>query len=228
MFHIIGKPKAIGELPTVDPASLRNMRQSVPIMIIDDEGLAFETVLQRHEFHVTVVPDIEDIAAVERYPIVICDIRGVGAKFHSPREGAHVVEEIRKAYPMKYLIALTSQKWPASFQRSFALCDKTVGKDLTLDDWVRLLEEAIAMYLDPAGRWKKVRSFLMCNNVSIVQLLKLEDQYVRAMLSGKRPFQRGDQLLELLPSNAKDVLLAIGKDVLVKGIVEGTLTLLGK
>src|SRR5262249_28298623 len=159
------------------------------------------------------------IAAVEKYQIVVCDIRGVGLELQSENEGAHVLEEINKSYPQKYLIALTKENWPASVHRCFAACDQIFGKNIGVNDWIGILDQAIAAVVNPEIKWKKILSHLISQNVSIRRLLELQDRYVAAVLKGKSPFQDEKELVEL-PTDVKEMLIAFGKDIVVKAIVD--------
>jgi hypothetical protein len=106
MFYPIGTPKKLGNLPLTCP-EMRILKQKTHIAVIDDEPFHRLEQLRTHGFNITELGDIKAIDQVGSYPIVVCDIKGVGKAFGSPLEGAHVLSEIRKTYPDKYLITFS-------------------------------------------------------------------------------------------------------------------------
>jgi cation transport regulator ChaB len=215
MYYVFGKPKNLSDLPQEIRQPIAMLRAHVPIIAIDDIGFAYADVLRRHGFQITVQNDITDIRSVESYPIVICDIKGVGASFESRFGGAHVLAEIRKHYPQKYLIVYTGQRFDASFNEYFALCDASLKKDAESDEWVEALDHAIAVYTDPILQWKKARQLAIADDVAPRRLMELEDEYVEAVLAKKAPFQN-PQAFSDLPSDVKAVLLGVASNVVFK------------
>ncbi len=161
MFISFGRAQHISDLKALVRPPIGTLRAQVSIVVIDDQGFVYSDILRNHGFHITLLKDITDINAVEAYPVVVCDIRGVGKSFGSPFEGAHVISELRKHYPNKILIAYTGQQFDASFNQYFSLCDASVKKDAESQQWVETLDEAISNFLDPVAQWKKVRSYLI-------------------------------------------------------------------
>ncbi|HEX4630567.1 MAG TPA: hypothetical protein VH188_06340 [Chthoniobacterales bacterium] len=214
MYYLIGRPKDISDLKGELRPPIATLREKVKIVAIDDDGFEYAEVLRRHGFQINVQNDITDITAIETYPVVICDIAGVGRSFRSPYEGAHVIAEIRKRYPTKYLIAYTGQRFDASYNRFFALCDASMRKDSESQEWVEALDAAIKVYVDPAEMWRKARQ-VISPHVTPMRLTQLEDDYVRAVLKNRRPFQNEQKLIDL-PNDARAVLLGIASNVLFK------------
>lgn len=214
MYYVVGHPKEISDLKGDIRPPIATLRDKVKIVAIDDEGFEYAEVLRRHGFNITVLNDITDINAVETYPIVIADIAGVGLSFQSPFQGAHVIAEIKKRYPNKYLIAYTGQRFDASYNRFFALCDTSMRKDAESQDWVEALDEAINVYVDPVAQWKKARLVIM-PHITPLRLMQLEDEYVKAVLKNHRPFQDQRSLVDL-PNDAKAVILGVASNVVFK------------
>jgi hypothetical protein len=214
MYYVLGRPKDISDLKGELSPPIARLREKVKIVAIDDEGFDYADVLRRHGFQITVLNDITDITAIEAYPVVICDIAGVGRSFRSPYEGAHVIAEIRKRYPTKYLIAYTGQRFDASYNRFFVLCDASMRKDAESQEWVEALDDAIKVYVDPVEMWRKARQ-VVSPFVTPIRLAELEDDYVRSVMKNRRPFQNERQLIDI-PNDAKAVLLGIAGNVLFK------------
>jgi len=214
MYYTFGHPKEIGDIKNDVRPPIATLREKVKIIAIDDDGFEYADALRKHGFQITVLNDITDISAVEAYSIVIADIAGVGLSFRSPFEGAHVIAEIKKRYPNKYLIAYTGQRFDASYNRFFALCDASMTKDAGSQEWVEALDEAINVYVDPVAQWRKARQVIM-PQVSPARLMKLEDQYVTAVLKNRRPFQDEQSLVDL-PHDAKAVILGLASNIVFK------------
>jgi len=215
MYFIFGKPKQISDLKVIARPPIGTLRPRVSIVVIDDKGFVYLNVLRNHGFIITELTDITDVKAVQTYPIVVCDIRGVGKAFGSDFEGAHVLAEIKKHYPNKILIVYTGQLFDASFNQYFALCDASVTKDAESQQWVEVLDNAIATFLDPIAQWKKLRSYLIDLDVPTMRLAELEDHYVSAVLAKQAPFQDEKKLIDL-PQDAKAVLLGIASNYAFK------------
>lgn len=215
MYYRIGTPKQISDLKALPRAPIGTLRSQVPIVVIDDKEFIYLEVLRKNDFRITKLEDITDIKAVESYPIVVCDIRGVGRTLDSQFEGAHVLAEIKKHYPNKILIVYTGQRFDATFNRYFALCDASITKDAESQQWVEALDHAITAFLDPVSQWKKLRSYLIDLDVPTIRLAELEHQYVSAALAKQTPFRNESKLIDL-PQDAKNVLLGVASNYVFK------------
>jgi len=219
MFITLGKMKQIAHLKVIPRPPLGTLRARVPIVVIDDQGFAYLDVLRNHGFSIQLLNDITDIKAVESYPIVVCDVRGVGKSFGSTFEGAHVISEIKKHYPNKILIVYTGQRFDASFNQYFALCDSSIKKDAESEQWVEVLDNAIAAFVDPIAEWKKLRDYLIDLDVPTIRIAELEDSYVSAVLEKRTPFQNEKKLIDL-PQDAKGVLIGVAGNYAFKLLLD--------
>ena len=215
MYYRIGSPKQISDLKVLARPPIGKLRPQVPIVVIDDKGFLYAEVMRKHDFRITELKDVTDVKAVETYPIVVCDIRGVGKTLDSQFEGAHVLAEIKKHYPNKILIVYTGQRFDATFNKYFALCDASITKDAESQQWVEVLDNAIAAFLDPVAQWKKLRAYLIELDVPTIRLAELEHQYVTAVLAKRTPFQDETKLIDL-PQDARSVLLGIASNYAFK------------
>lgn len=185
MLLTIGKPLGIKDL-NVPSLKLKTLeRKQIPIMVIDDEPFSYLEHIKTHRFDIEYFEDIQTIESAEAYEIILCDIQGVGKKFNSKYEGAHVIAELRKKYPFKTIVAYTGYKHDPSFNRFFALADFSVNKDIDGDEWIDKLDHAIAIATDPKNRWIKVRSFLLEHDVPLYDIMMLENEYVKLLINGK-------------------------------------------
>ena len=162
--------------------------------------------------------DIKDINAVHSYSVILCDIKGVGKSFGSKYEGAHVIEEIRRYYPSKILIAYTSHQFDPTYNKFFNLCDFTLKKDIDSDDWVTSLDKAVRMAQDPIAQWQKVRMSLLNHDINIFDLVKLEDAFVKKMLNIDKNFNF-DKISKNLPNDAKQIVLNFASSLIFKALI---------
>src|SRR5436190_24229097 len=128
MYWLIWTPRSIDEL-NVDAAIRPIPRERIPIIVIDDKAFPYLKLLRAHHYNLRKVDDITDVKMVEAYPIVLCDIRGVGRSLSTKFEGAHVIAEIRKHYPSKVIIAFTGQQYDPSYNAYLQQADFTEKKD---------------------------------------------------------------------------------------------------
>lgn len=183
-FYYIGKPKGIKDLDTPS-LKLRSIdRKQIPILVIDDNEFEYLSHLNNHKFDITYFEDLKSIESTKEYEIILCDIHGVGKKFNSKYEGAHVISEIRKKYPFKIIIAYTGQTHDPTFNKFFQMADLTIKKDIDGDEWIEKLDYSIKLATDPKLKWIKVRDYLIENDVSLFEIMKLESEYVNIFLNG--------------------------------------------
>lgn len=159
------------------------LRRNVRILIIDDNEFFAEEYLKRNGFQITHKNDIDTIADVEPYGIIMCDIAGVGKKLGYSKEGAFIIREIHANFPSKQIIAYTSYTYDAAYNQFFSLADYVAKKDLSIDDWISVLDEQIRQSTNPAYQWGKIRNYLFDKGISTIMIAKIEDKYVKAINS---------------------------------------------
>jgi len=122
-FRHFGKPKSIKDLdiPTLKLKTID--RINIPILVIDDNEFEYLDHLKTHRFDLTYFDDIQSIESAKEYEIILCDINGVGKRFESKYEGAHVIAELHKKYPFKTIIAYTGYTHDPTFNKFFRMAD---------------------------------------------------------------------------------------------------------
>lgn len=185
MFLHYGNPKSIKDLDKPSLKLNQVDRIKIPILIIDDNDFEYLDFLKNHRFDLTYFSDIQSIESAKEYEIILCDINGVGKKFESKYEGAHIISEIHKKYPFKTIIAYTGYTHDPTYNKFFRLADFVFKKDMDGDEWLENLDLAIDSAVNPQKRWIKLREFLIQNNVSLFEIVKLENEYVNLILEGK-------------------------------------------
>ena len=93
------------EVTALQQNNTSDLRSKVEILVIDDENLAAEDYLKKNGFCITHKKDIDTIKDVMPYPVILCDIRGVGQSLGSSKEGAFIIKEIKSSYPNKQVSA---------------------------------------------------------------------------------------------------------------------------
>lgn len=212
---ILGSTRELAELKTI--SSTGNIeRSSVSILCIDDQGLEYEEIIRNHGFNIRVLKDIEDIKAVTEYPVVICDIKGVGKSFGSKFEGGHIIEEIKNKYPEKVVIAYTGQQFDATYNKFFSLADFTLSKDIDSDTWVSTLDETIRKVVSPIEQWKRMRDFLLNKEVSLKTVFQLEQQFISAVLTKDKSKFAKDSTIKGLEGDVRSVIASFVASILFK------------
>lgn len=163
--------------------SEQSRRSAVPIAVIDDQPFAAQTNLQSYGYNISQIGDIKSLGEVARYPLILCDIMGVGRHFDSKLQGASLISEIKKGYPEKIVIAytgagLSERAVKVAGERS----DKIVKKDIDIEELVEILDGATRLAVDPHVVWNKVRARFIEMDVDTKDILRLEDGYVRSVL----------------------------------------------
>jgi len=150
--------------------------------VIDNEPFLNAEFLRNNDFVVKELGDIKDIHAVADYPIVACDIMDVGTAFGSSIGGAHLVSEIKKLYPDKYVIAYSgASAFGPEFHAPMGQADIFVRRGSPIEEWVRSLDEAIQTLGDPRRYWRRVRRVLLDHEVSLLEILLIEDAFIRSI-----------------------------------------------
>ena len=212
MYFLIGKPQSIIDINTNIPTFTSDMRNKIPIAIIDDEAFAYEPLLRDHSYNIKHFNDIDDVRNLEAFPIILCDIKGVGKRFKSKYEGAHLIKEIRSYYPYKIIYAYTAHQLDASFNPYFQLADRTLKKDIDLEEWIVNLDEALKMVIDPSFLWRRLRKRLLKEDMSISEIMKLEDQFV-SFVKEKKPDFPDKKYSTNLPDKARILLSGFAETI---------------
>lgn len=183
MFLHIGSPKPLSQLVTA-PVAIASARPKLKILVIDDQPFILKDVLASHGYSIHEMRDVSAIDLVASYPIVICDIKGVGATFRSKHEGAHLFREIRRAFPEKYIIAFTGFRFDATYNEYFRVADTSLKKDTDTEAWVKALDEAIAVMAEPKNRWLRMRRFLLEEaRLELWTVLQIEAAFIEAVIA---------------------------------------------
>jgi hypothetical protein len=180
MFITFGSPQKLASLN--DGIGVNGQeRRRARIAVIDDEPFTRADSLRASGFDLIEIGDIKSIDMIVGYPVVICDIRGVGTAFQSRFEGAHVLAEIRATYPDKYLIAFTGMTYDATYNSKLAKADVSATKDMDAEAWTQILSTAVKEVSDPVRRWLRFRKHVLESNVDLYSVFKLEQAFIKSI-----------------------------------------------
>lgn len=184
------KPLSINDLQRDKEMAARlrspsELRRSIQIAVIDDQPFAPEHNLKNNQFQIVTYTDIHKIEQVHEFPIVLCDLQGVGLQLASDMQGAYLIEEIKRNYPEKAVIAFTGGSSNSNMsKRALAAADDYLKKDASIEEWRDVLDKHIRNLSDPIYVWKQLRLRLIKAEITPLELLKLEHAYVSSIKSG--------------------------------------------
>ena len=181
MFIQLGTPEQLSSIgqETVD---IKEAKSKIKIAVLDDKPFAPKESLVSHNFRICELgPDIRSTDMIAAYPIVICDVRGVAKAFGSPLEGAHLVSEIRKDYPDKFIVSYTGDTYSLPITNALAGADRRLAKDDSIDVWTKTLETGLNEVSNPRNRWIRLRAALLSRGVELFQVFKLEQALIKAV-----------------------------------------------
>lgn len=167
-----------------------DIRGAVKIAVIDDEKFQPFANLKSYGYDISLLPDISKISDIDGYDIVLSDLMGVGAHFDSSIGGASLIREIKASYPTKVVIAYTGAR--ANSTEAIAAkehCDHFLKKDADLTEWSEMLDAYVKQVIDPYFMWLSARDGLLDQEIDLRDVIKLEDAYVRSVLSQDAEFK---------------------------------------
>ncbi|WP_308764960.1 hypothetical protein [uncultured Bacteroides sp.] len=188
-------------------------RNRFKIAIIDDEEFIYQDELRKSGFDITKYDDALDLQMLDSYPIIICDINGVGKNFKSPMGGAFLIRELKKRYPLKAYAAYTGSTYDISIN-TYLEGVSIIKKDIDIDDWCIEIDSLIKKISDPKETWSKIRDILIKEEVPLLSLSKLEHEYVDILLNKNGNFTN-------FPSADKNIQLAPDVRAVIQSLVAG-------
>ncbi len=190
-------------------------RRLVPIAIVDDESFAPEQNLKNNGYIIDILGDIKSLDEISSYNIILCDLQGVGRHLNSKTQGAYIIDEIKRNHPEKFVIAYTGgaadDKITIAAQNK---ADSFLKKDADIEDWRDKLDAIISYLSNPVYVWKRQRYALVDSDASTLDILKLEDAFVRSL--EQRSVQPYAAAVSDIGSTGD--LRAIGQSLIASGI----------
>lgn len=217
MFGCLKKKKIykLSEIKKLN-VSIQKLKKEIKIAVIDDQDFPPINNLKNLGFNITTFKDISSLDQVKEYPVIICDIRGIGLEFDGKYEGAFVISELRKTYPDKYIIAYSTASYNLDIASFIEKSDVIASKGATVEEWSALLEKAIKYTSDASIRWKKTRESLLNNDIELADLLELEQKYILSINNSKNEMKE----LGLLNNINNDLIVDIIKEFTSSALIE--------
>jgi len=160
----------------------RERRARVPIAIVDDEPFAAQQTLTNHGYDVRPIGDLKSLREIDDFNIILCDLRGVGQNFDQKNQGAYLIDEIKRNHPEKFVIAYTAGAQDDLMARKAnEASDVFLRKDADIEEWRNKLDDFIDRLCNPVIVWRRQRDALVRNNVATIDILRLEDAFVRTV-----------------------------------------------
>ena len=156
MFNFFKKKKIykLSEIKVLN-TSIQKLKKEIKIAVIDDQDFPPTNNLRNLGFNIITFKDISTLEQVKEYPVIICDIKGIGKEFGGKYEGAFVISELRKSYPDKYIISYSTSSYDLDISSFIQKSDVIASKGATIEEWSSILEKAIKDTSNASIRWKK-------------------------------------------------------------------------
>lgn len=159
-------------------------RQRVPIAVIDDQPFPPQSILQNNGYDIRVLGDIKSLSEVQNFSVILCDLNGVGKYLDTKYQGAHIIEEIKRNHPEKFVGAYTGGGVDNEIiERANDAADFFIKKDEDVGEWRSKLDGILLLITNPIYVWKRQRFALVDADVETLDILKLEDAFVKSILS---------------------------------------------
>lgn len=219
MHLIFGTPSSIEDIngTFIPESDIRKVRNSQKILIIDDQEFLYkQNLVDSYDFRITKINDLDNSAQASEYNIILCDIDGVGKKIGGEKgTGGDIIKELRKTFPLKTLLAYSGHSYSTKYNKYFSLADQVVEKDISLEDWVELLDNYCLKIVDPILQWKKTRNQLLECNLRLEIILNLEDLFVKSY-KNKNELEKmtSSKIVKNLDATAKSILNGLVVNVL--------------
>ena len=217
MFNFFKKKKIykLSEIKVLN-TSIQKLKKEIKIAVIDDQDFPPTNNLRNLGFNIITFKDISTLEQVKEYPVIICDIKGIGKEFGGKYEGAFVISELRKSYPDKYIISYSTSSYDLDISSFIQKSDVIASKGATIEEWSSILEKAIKDTSNASIRWKKTRESLLNNDIELSDLLDLEQKYILSINNSKNEMQD----TSVLENIHNDLIIDIVKEFTSSALVE--------
>jgi len=157
-------------------------KSEVSVLIIDDNGYDIEPLKQLGYRDVEISYDFEEMIKLKKYNIIFCDINEVASKIYPIGQGAQLASKIKKEYPEKMVIIFSAQSQKLSFSKYYNSVDKVIDKLADYETISEIIDEYIETQNDPIKYWEAMKKQMLKQNISTLQIAKMEHYYVKSFL----------------------------------------------
>lgn len=159
------------------------IRSKAKILIIDDQPFVHEQALRSAGFNIKVQNQWNDVKDVKDYDMIISDNQGVAQSLGANCDGLSMIKEARKMYPEKKYVVYSANLPDLRDENLNGLPVRTKGDKL--DMWTGMMDDILSELYDPKLQWRQINHILEHQNVSESMRRKLQNQYVKSVLTGK-------------------------------------------
>ena len=217
-MYILGKCYSINDIVHGQKEYKKPNREDVKILLIDNESFLNLERLQRNNFRIMQTWDIANVSFVNEYEIILLDIEGVAKSLSEKYQGAFLIKEIRNKYPHKIIVAYSAKTFDPSYNDYFSYANFVFRKDISAEQWVENLDEAINYATDPVYQWKLLRDYLLKENVRLDIILKLENNFVQS-LEKKKNILLDKKIKSLVTDDIRAILVNFSTSLLFRYVV---------
>lgn len=185
----------------------RDERSKIKIAIIDDEDIPFLNSLRNSGYNIQHYRDVDNFNMLSDYQIVISDIDGVGQSFSSEYQGAYIIKELKRLFPDKYLIAMSSKIYNLSFTEILSNADVKINRDVNVDIVSEKLNLAIKEISSVKNRWLRVRAQLINEHfIDLYDVWSMEQDVIKSILTKENKID-SDKIVKLFGSVVSGVVV---------------------
>ncbi|EKN4757651.1 hypothetical protein DVP10_21665 [Yersinia enterocolitica] len=209
MILKFGKRYKIDDLNSIgiSGSDNRDERSKIKIAIIDDEDIPFLNSLRNSGYNIQHYRDVDNFNMLSDYQIVISDIDGVGHSFSSEYQGAYIIKELKRLFPDKYLIAMSSKIYNLSFTEILSNADVKINRDVNVDIVSEKLNIAIKEISSVKNRWLRVRAQLINEHfIDLYDVWSMEQDVIKSILTKENKID-SDKIVKLFGSVVSGVVV---------------------
>lgn len=167
------------------------LRHDVGILVVDNEDAEeIRVALERYQYsNIRTVTERPSDEIVEKYPIIITDVCGIGEDLNS--NGLQFAEHIKETFPLKQVIVVSGRMQKAEYKNDIEITRRLEGvfkKGTSYDKLAAILDPCVSRVYEPALVWREIRRELLSvrgaekKDTEIGKVAVWEDQFVRQFL----------------------------------------------
>ncbi|ENM3922377.1 hypothetical protein DDM61_003197 [Vibrio cholerae] len=179
-------------------------RSSVKIAVIDDQDVPYIDNVRNCGYQgITHYRDIDNFEMLSVYSVIICDIRNVGTKL-SNRQGAFIIQQLRKIYPDKYIIAMSSNPFYLPIQEYISSADVKIKRDVSSDVVLNHIQNGVSIMSSRKERWLRFRDYLInTQQMDLYDVWSIEQEFIKSVINNDR---RGFENSTVLQKHGGDMV----------------------
>ena len=129
----------------------------------------------------------------------------------------HPIRELKKKYPYKGFAAYTGSAFDIRIN-TFLIDIQIIKKDITIDEWCTAIDSLIRNICEPKIVWNRIRKDLLDKDVSLLDLERLEDEFVDRVLNHNCDFSNfpSPKTKKVISAEALKLLSSIASNLLAK------------